>query len=254
MQHRGLADPPEHQNKSEVSAEDLDAPPNSGIRIDIIRIATIEEKVVHVRIASVHIIYIGGSRDVGLSEFFVLFGAPLHQMARCTRSRSETLRVRCHAILSRRKKVESAIMTIITYSQLGVAVHINTSALVPCHALNLAGCKLPIAIPGPNDQHTHWLGTDTDTCDQKQVYWPILIPVVGGNLLSIPHHEFALLPNIPVSKLHDVEHESQHHCNLNAVEERDKTPIDIRRRNSEDCPNEDRPASAAHQSRDGGDQ
>ena len=36
------------------------------------------------------------------------------------------------------------------------------------------------------------------------------------------------------------------------MEELDETPVDIPRRNSEDCPNEDRPTSGADQGRDGG--
>jgi len=36
------------------------------------------------------------------------------------------------------------------------------------------------------------------------------------------------------------------------VEEFDETPVDIPRRNSEDCPNEDRPTSGADEGWDGG--
>lgn len=62
----------------------------------------------------------------------------------------------------------------------------------------------------------------------------------------------ALLLDIPVGELDYVRHESEHYSHLHPVEKTNKTPVDLPRRNSEDSPNEDRPASATDQCRNGG--
>lgn len=61
----------------------------------------------------------------------------------------------------------------------------------------------------------------------------------------------ALLLDIPVGELDYVRHEGEHYSHLHPVEKTNKTPVDLPRRNSEDSPNEDRPASTADQRRNG---
>lgn len=98
-----------------------------------------------------------------------------------------------------------------------------------------------IQLPRSDDQHAHRLHEHQHCRHHQKVHWLVHVPVALA---------LTLLFHIPISELDNVCHEGHHNRHLNPMEEIDKTPVDISRRYSENCPNEDRPTSGTHKSRD----
>ena len=94
--------------------------------------------------------------------------------------------------------------------------------------------------PRTDHQHAHGLGEHHNRCEQQDPQRALALPVRP-----------LLLFEFPPRKLQNVRHERHHDGYLHAVEESHQTPVYVARRHSEHRTNEDRPASAADEGRDG---
>ena len=94
--------------------------------------------------------------------------------------------------------------------------------------------------PRTYHQHAHRLGEHHDRREQQDPQRALALPVSSLLLLQFPPR-----------KLQNVRHERHHDGYLHAVEESHQTPVYVARRHSEHRTNEDRPASAADEGRDG---